>query len=135
MRFFRHHGNIDCRRHTLLVAERAYVFSCRWHADTLAVLRGALLHDFYLYDWHSRDLPPFHGFRHPYRALREAEMRFQLNSIERDCIKNHMFPLTPFPPKYKESWIVNWADKSSTVSDYAGMFKLATMEAEPGLEL
>ena len=81
-----------------------------------------LLHDFYLYDWHEA-APPFHGYRHPFCAVREAEARFQLNPVERDIIKKHMFPLTPFPPVNLESRIVCYADKASAVEDYSGLIK------------
>ena len=39
-----------------------------------ALIRGALLHDYFLYDWHiKRKGHHFHGFTHPATALRNAE--------------------------------------------------------------
>ena len=121
MKDFRHHGNIDCRFHTLRVAEKAYDMAEYFKADIVSTVRGALLHDFYLYDWHE-GCPPFHGFRHPFYALKEASKIFSLNNIERDCIKKHMFPLTPQPPVYIESWIVSFSDKFHAFRDYIVQF-------------
>ena len=63
-----------------------------------------------------------HGFTHPYVACRNAEKEFLLNNIERDIIKRHMFPLTPVPPRYKESWIVTAADKLSASYETVEIF-------------
>lgn len=125
MKTYRHHGDIDCHYHTLRVAEKACTLAVHFKADVVSTIRGALLHDFYLYDWHE-GCPPFHGFRHPFNALREASENFKLNKIERDCIEKHMFPLTPFPPSYKESWIVSFADKFHAAKDYIEQFSLFT---------
>ncbi len=80
--------------------------------DKRSLVRGALLHDYFLYDWH--DKAPgrnVHGFTHPGIACRNADRDFELNDIERDIIKKHMFPLTPFLPMHRESFIVTIADK------------------------
>ncbi|HAK46755.1 MAG TPA: phosphohydrolase [Spirochaeta sp.] len=119
---YRHHGNVDCLHHSLSVAEKAFPIAVRLNADIISTLRGALLHDFYLYDWHD-GAPGLHGYSHPYSALREAAQRFDLNCIERDIIKKHMFPLTPFPPLFRESWIVCVADKISATGDYVEEMK------------
>ena len=121
MKYYQHHGDISCLEHTLRVVETACALSATRGADTQAVIRGALLHDFYLYDWHGGG-PSWHGFRHPLIAAREAAARFELSSVERDCIIKHMFPLTPVPPSFRESWIVNLADKINAVKDYRNHF-------------
>jgi uncharacterized protein len=84
--------------------------------DHHSAARGALLHDFFLYDWRNHDVPDlpedkFHGIEHPKIALANAQKHFQLNDIETDIIIKHMWPLTLVPPKYKESFIVSFADK------------------------
>ena len=72
--------------------------------------RGALLHDYFLYDWHLTH-ERWHGFRHPYIALSNASRDFDLTAREKNIIVRHMFPLTPIPPKYRESLLVSTADK------------------------
>lgn len=116
-REFVQHGDVSVYEHVVAVA----VESCRM-ADVLArhgiavdrpsLIRGALLHDYFLYDWH--DPEPWHrlhGFRHPFFALRNAEADFALGERERNIIVRHMFPLVPVPPTCREAWIVCGADK------------------------
>ncbi len=76
------------------------------------MIRGALLHDYFLYDWHEKaKWHKWHGFRHPYTAWKNAKAEFQLNRRETNIILRHMFPLTPVPPTCRESWLVCIADK------------------------
>lgn len=116
-REFVQHGDVSVYEHVVAVA----IESCRM-ADALSrhgiavdrpsLVRGALLHDYFLYDWH--DPEPWHrlhGFRHPFFALRNAEDDFTLDERERDIIVRHMFPLVPVPPTCREAWIVCGADK------------------------
>lgn len=108
------HGKISVFDHSLGVACLAiYIsFLIPFKVNQRALVRGALLHDYFLYDWHIKDDGhKLHGFTHPTRALNNAERDFSLCNIERDIIKKHMFPLTITPPKYLESIIVCIADK------------------------
>ena len=93
----------------------------RWHqlkVEMEQLIRGALLHDYFLYDWHNQLTPHhLHGFFHPGVALRNASMDVELTPIEHDIIKKHMFPLTLVPPKYLESWIVCWIDKKCSARE------------------
>ncbi|MDC7218358.1 MAG: hypothetical protein PQJ59_00350 [Spirochaetales bacterium] len=114
-----HHGN-SVLEHSFKVTCLAWTLSKRWGWDRKSVARGAILHDFFLYDWkvkgssgprRSYEIWKMHGFTHPGQALRNSEDRFELNKRERDIIARHMFPLTPLPPRYRESWLVNICDK------------------------
>ena len=78
------------------------------------MVRGALLHDYFLYDWHDKSRENYqrlHGFYHPGIALRNASMEYELTLREKDIIKKHMWPLTVVPPLCREAWIVTTADK------------------------
>ena len=79
------------------------------------LVRGALLHDYFLYDWHTRKsakrLKELHGFSHPEIALRNAGRDYRLTPCEREIIRKHMWPLTVVPPMCREAWIVTAADK------------------------
>ena len=111
---FIQHGSTTCYAHSANVACMALYLADVLHlrVDRLSLARGALLHDFFLYDWHESDPSHrLHGFRHPFSALKNARKHFDLNPIECDAICKHMFPLTPFPPLYKESLLVCLADK------------------------
>lgn len=83
------------------------------NVDKQALIRGAMLHDYFLYDWHDTNNAAhrWHGFTHPSTALRNAREDFELTAVECDIIEHHMFPLVPYPPKSREAWIVCTADK------------------------
>lgn len=116
-----HHGNVSCFDHSLQVAEIAVELGlkCKKPIDMPSLIRGALLHDFYLYDWHVADPShKLHGLYHAAKAMKNTEKRFSLNAVERDIIRKHMFPLNPPLPMYRESWIVTLADKICTWRDF-----------------
>lgn len=113
-REFLQHGNISVYRHCLAVADMScrIAWTLRLDIDYASLIRGALLHDYFLYDWHDRGGGHrLHGFRHPRTALKNASAEFCLTPMETDIILRHMFPLTMVPPAYLESWIVCMADK------------------------
>lgn len=114
---FRHHADISCLEHTLLVAGIVFHTARRWNLDYISATRAALLHDLYLYDWHT-DSPGLHGLKHARTALKNAEREFTLNEIERNAILRHMWPLTPMPPRYPEALLVSLADKVSSYREY-----------------
>lgn len=108
------HGNITVLEHSIRVAEMSLAIAAflHIHYHEKALIRGALLHDYFLYDWHdSKTAPSWHGFKHPSIAATNAKKDFQIDKIEENIIKHHMFPLTPTPPTCREAWIVCLADK------------------------
>ena len=114
MQKFIQHGHTSTYQHSMNVVRLSYWLNKHFHlhADEKALLVGALLHDFYLYDWHEKNREhSLHGFKHPYFAFRNADRDFKLNDIEKNVILRHMFPLTPIPPACREAWIVCMADK------------------------
>lgn len=108
------HGVTSVYRHSLAVAYFSCYLAEKMHLKVRSreMIRGALLHDYFLYDWHEKSKDHrLHGFTHPARALKNAEQIFDLTPVEKDIIKRHMFPLTPVPPAYRESYLVCLADK------------------------
>lgn len=118
-RSFIQHGRTSVLDHCKNVAMLSLALSSELElsVDRVALVRGALLHDYFLYDWHEGGLR-FHGFTHPYSALKNALQDYSLNETEKDIIVRHMFPLTPIPPVTKEGWIVCIADKICTVWEF-----------------
>ncbi len=125
-RKFIQHGTTSIYRHSrsvaylsCLIAERLHL-SVNWHD----MIRGALLHDYFLYDWHHRREPHIlpHGFTHARSAYDNAVQDFCLTPLESTIILRHMFPLTPIPPTCREAWLVCLADKITstreTISPY-----------------
>ena len=82
-----------------------------------ALVFGALLHDYFLYDWHDGKGRHFHGFTHPECAFRNAEMDYTLSPRVKNIIIRHMFPLTLVPPTCTEAWIVCIADKICAIEE------------------
>ena len=110
------HGNMTVNNHCINVAKYSLAISrkLRIPCNQRELVRGALLHDYFLYDWHdkfNKDRKKLHGFYHPGIALRNASKEYNLTKRERDIIKKHMWPLTVVPPQCREAWIVTAADK------------------------
>ncbi|AAK79633.1 uncharacterized protein BJV85_002330 [Clostridium acetobutylicum] len=123
---FIQHSNVTCLDHCIYVSYISYSICKRFGLDYCSAARGALLHDFFLYDWHkTKSKDGLHGFTHPYTALRNANNFFELNSKEQDIIVKHMWPLTLKLPKYKESLVVIFADKYCAILE---ILKLGSRE-------
>lgn len=122
-RGFIQHGSVSVYHHVCSVARASLAMANRLerlglHIDRPSLIRGALLHDYFLYDWHDPDPSHrLHGFTHPFAALARAEEDFDLTSRERNIISRHMFPLVPIPPTCREAWIVCMADKACALAE------------------
>ncbi len=110
-----YHHNSSILEHVKNVSYLSYKVAKYLGFDYKSAARGGLLHDFFHYNWRENEGRPYenkrHGFEHPKIALRNAEKNFKINSIERDIIIKHMWPLTFIPPHYKESFVVTFVDK------------------------
>ncbi|MCM1283851.1 MAG: hypothetical protein NC180_11470 [Muribaculaceae bacterium] len=109
------HGQISTYDHVMSVVHLSFYLNRRFHlgAAESELVRGAFLHDFYLYDWHENGyFGRLHGYHHPAIALKNALQRYELTPVEQNIIKSHMWPLTLFSvPRYRASVIVCLADK------------------------
>ena len=111
---FIQHGNVTTLDHVKSVARMSLAVNERLglNGDPRVLVRGGLLHDYYLYDWHHYDGGRFHGFTHPAAALKQAEQDFDLSDREKNVIRSHMWPLTLLHvPDCREAWIVSLSDK------------------------
>ncbi|MCD7771464.1 MAG: HD domain-containing protein [Oscillospiraceae bacterium] len=122
-RAYPHHGDTSVYTHSVHVAKMSLKLSRilpgEFHSKEL--IRGALLHDYYLYNWHnSNEGHRLHGFHHAKTALRNAKADYKLTPIEENIIEHHMFPLNPAPPTCREAWIVCVADKVCAVRELIG---------------
>ncbi|MBN1473530.1 MAG: HD domain-containing protein [Syntrophaceae bacterium] len=122
------HHNSSIYEHVKEVAYLSYRICKYLKLDYRSAARGALLHDYFFYDWRNHDEPhlhrkKFHGLEHPKIALHNAKKTFSLNKIEEDIIRKHMWPLTAMPPRYKESFIVSFADKYLSSKEFVDEFK------------
>lgn len=75
MKKYIQHGTTDCVLHSIAVTHYSLICASRLHikVDYKKLVCGALLHDYFLYDWHEKDKShKWHGFRHPKVALNNA---------------------------------------------------------------
>ncbi len=129
------HARLSCYEHSLHVTvmsiRLARFFGLR--VDMSSLVRGALLHDYFLYDWHQpHPSHKGHAYLHAGRALKNATESFALNDIERDIIAKHMFPINLEPPRYKESLLVCGADKLCTLIEVIGRRALLSESLRAG---
>ncbi|BCN30299.1 HD domain-containing protein [Anaeromicropila herbilytica] len=131
---FVQHGNVTCLDHCIAVSYLSFCLckKLRIKVDFESLIRGALLHDYFLYDWHIKDKNrPLHAFYHPKCAYKNARKVFDLTEIEKDIILKHMWPLTLSVPSYKEAFIVCIADKiCSVVETFHGHYLLPRFARE-----
>ncbi|MHB9294699.1 hypothetical protein PilKf_00424 [Pillotina sp. SPG140] len=108
------HGSISIYDHSLAVAELSFsMVEQSRTVDKKCVVRAALLHDFFLYEWHIPGIRYLvHGWAHPAIAAKKAREFFAVSDKEYLCIKTHMWPWTLFHlPRSREAWIISLADK------------------------
>ena len=107
MREYIQHGSVTTYQHCKNVALVSFWLNRRLHlhADETSLAVGALLHDFYLYDWHTK------GY-----ACVNAKRVFGVTKKEQSIIASHMWPLTfRHVPTCREAIIVCLADKYCAV--------------------
>ena len=108
------HGKTTCLFHCICVSYLSYRYCLGHGLDARAAARGGLLHDLFLYDWHTyrpRRGERLHGFSHPGKALENARKYFSLTPVEEDVILHHMWPLTATLPQTPEGRTVTMVDK------------------------
>lgn len=122
MKQYYQHCETDCYQHCLAVAYYNFYICKTLNLDAVSAARGGMLHDLFLYDWRKysqRTGDHFHAMSHPWTAYRTAKQFFQLNDIEKEVITKHMWPVTLFPPKYAETYVICFTDK------YCGTLEIA----------
>jgi uncharacterized protein len=123
------HGTISVHNHCMDVARYSLLINKKLGlgCNKEDLVRGALLHDYFLYDWHDKEYlahrKRLHGFHHPATALRNAEKEYNLSDRQRDIIRKHMWPLTIVPPICEEAWVVTVADKYCSFRETLGLKK------------
>ena len=109
------HRGSNCYIHSFKVAKLAIKRALRHKKGNLyTILVGAILHDYYLYDWRKdRSKMRHHMSNHPYVAAKNAERDFEIHESIKKVIHSHMWPvnITDFP-KTKEARIISNADKT-----------------------
>ena len=113
------HGDVSVYQHSLNVARMciriAGALPIKVHVGSL--IRGALLHDYFLYDWHEPGHTA-HATMHPVFALDKAREDFDLSPLEATAIAAHLGPLPPTRiPASAEAWLICAADKWCSLAE------------------
>jgi len=108
---YEHHRGKTRLEHVKEVALLSFLWGKRLSLDGEAIVRGALLHDLFYYDW-LHEGPRLHGFRHHNIALKNARKIILLTEKEEDIIK-----------KYMESLVVSLVDTFCSARDYLSVKK------------
>lgn len=112
MKNYPHHKTITTHFHSVYVA-----YSCHKVARILGInsrelTRAAIMHDLYLYDWHTEKHDELHAWYHPKMAVINAEKYVEkLTDKQRDMMLAHMWPLHIMPPKSIDGFILTFCDK------------------------
>ena len=119
---FMAHGRTSIYDHSMRVARLSFLINerLRLKSDKKSLVKGALLHDYYLYDWHvpQPGAKKLHGFSHAEDAMKKAHEHFGLTKKEANIVYSHMWPLNiTHLPKSKEAWIVCLADKICSLQE------------------
>lgn len=122
-----HHFKTNVFRHSVSVARLSLKIAGIFHAKVNEedLLLGALLHDYFLYDWHDKGSHHgLHGYTHAKLAAENAKKDYCINNKVYNIIYSHMFPLNlTHIPKCKEAWIVSIADKIVAVKEQSEVIK------------
>ncbi len=112
---YEQHLDIDRLQHITAVAFLSYKVCKHFGWNYKSAARSAVMHDLFYYDWRDGETGKWHklhGYKHPhYASLNAKELCEDLTKEETEIITHHMWPLTVFPPKSKEGFVVSMADK------------------------
>ena len=114
------HCNTSRLQHSVNVSYYSFLICRMFGWDYRSAARAGLLHDLYFYDWRvTKYLRSGHASWHPRVALDNARKITELNKVEIDAIEKHMWPCTPVPPRYIESYVITFVDKTCAVCEFA----------------
>ena len=126
MREYVQHGGTTTYDHCRKVAKLSYQINRKLHlhANEEELVPAALLHDFFLYDWHELPKIPLrrftskHGFIHSRIAADNAKKVFGISDKMHSLIDSHMWPLNITKvPKSREALILCFADKCVAIKE------------------
>ncbi len=113
------HGTTTVLKHSRNVAYASLIVAKKLEKklnmsfDYNTLVTGAFLHDFFIYDWHTKEKGHrLHGYTHPKTASINAVNICNVDEPVCKVIKSHMWPLTLRKiPTSREAFIVCMVDK------------------------
>lgn len=123
MKKYPHHRNIDTHFHSVYVSYNVFKISKKLNLDFKEITRAALLHDFYLYDWHITKHEEKHAWYHPKQAVKNTQKYIgNLSEMQKEMILYHMWPLAK-TPRSIGGFILTFCDKHCANMDLVGLSK------------
>lgn len=120
MKEYRQHKGTVTLDHCIDVASESYNLNKKFHlnCDVRVLVKGALLHDFNLYDQNLVTSHSWHLVHHPQIAMNNAIKYFDVDKKTQQVIRDHMWPVTFWHiPHSREAWVVCVADKICFASE------------------
>ena len=114
------HCDTSRLQHSINVSYYSFLICYRMGWDYRFAARAGLLHDlFFYYCRPKKAIRSNHAAWHPRVAYDNAKKITELNKVETDAILKHMWPCTPVPPRYVESYVLTFVDKISAIFEVA----------------
>ena len=117
---YHHHKEVTTHFHSVFVSYSVLkVCEALKHKRTEEIVRAALLHDFYLYEWYTEKHEEYHIWYHPKESVKNIKKHFgSLSKMQENMILSHMFPTCVELPKSSGAWILTLCDKRCATADY-----------------
>lgn len=130
---FSQHVGTSRLQHSINVAYYSFLVCRKLKLDYRSAARAGIMHDLFLYDWREETKSArAHIHIHPKAALKNAKKITTLNKKEKDAILNHMWPMTPAPPRFRESHIVSLVDKFCACAEVIDRYKVRVLSLANG---
>ncbi len=117
---YSHHCGTTRLQHSLNVSYYNYKLCRLFKLDAKAGARAGLFHDLFFYNCHEHTkehIERWHIVRHPKIAFYNTCELYPVSIKESDMILNHMWPLTPRFPRYREGYVITLVDKFCAVAE------------------
>ena len=106
---YTHHKGTTRLQHSLNVSYYNFLLCRKLHFDACSAARAGLLHDLFLYDRKQHE--PVEGEGN--HAVGHPKVAF----FNGDMIANHMWPLSPHMPHFRETWVIQFVDKACALGE------------------
>ena len=119
------HFGSNCYVHSFKVAKLSIKKALKKKSANLEnILVGAILHDYYLYDWRKdKEKKKNHG-KHPFVAVENATRDFHINEEVKRIIACHMYPMNKeYKPTTIEEKIVAKCDTKVATIEFLSSSK------------
>lgn len=117
---FRHHIGTTRFQHSLNVSYYNFKLCKLLRLNARSAARAGLLHDFFFYNRKEHEkIFRSHSEEHADTALYNASQMFPITELEGDIIVNHMWPMTPHLPRFRETYVITLVDKFCAVAEVA----------------